>query len=60
MTSETDRPLPEPQTPDWVRDAIFYQIFPDRFARSVTVPKPLHVDAWGAPPTYTTNIKAAT
>ena len=21
-------------TPDWVRDAIFYQIFPDRFARS--------------------------
>ena len=20
-------------TPDWVRDAIFYQIFPDRFAR---------------------------
>ena len=20
-------------TPDWVKDAIFYQIFPDRFAR---------------------------
>jgi len=42
----------EPQTPDWVRDAIFYQIFPDRFARSLTVPKPAHLDKWGATPTY--------
>jgi neopullulanase len=41
-----------PQTPDWVKDAIFYQIFPDRFARSVTVPKPRHLDEWGSPPTY--------
>jgi cyclomaltodextrinase / maltogenic alpha-amylase / neopullulanase len=40
-----------PQTPDWVRDAIFYQIFPDRFARSLAVPKPSHLDEWGAPPT---------
>jgi len=23
----------DPQTPDWVRDAVFYQIFPDRFAQ---------------------------
>ena len=45
-------PVSEPQTPDWVRDAIFYQIFPDRFARSLTVPKPRHLDEWGAPPTY--------
>src|SRR3979409_424370 len=45
-------PVNEPQTPDWVRDAIFYQIFPDRFARSLTVPKPSFIDAWGAPPTY--------
>ena len=45
-------PVAEPQTPDWVRDAIFYQIFPDRFARSLTVPKPRHLDEWGAPPTY--------
>jgi neopullulanase len=42
----------QPQTPDWVRDAVFYQIFPDRFARSVTVPKPGHLDEWGATPTY--------
>ena len=48
----TELPLLDPQTPDWVRDAIFYQIFPDRFARSATVPKPRHLDAWGAPPTY--------
>jgi cyclomaltodextrinase / maltogenic alpha-amylase / neopullulanase len=41
----------EPQTPDWVRDAVFYQIFPDRFARSLTVPKPSHLDEWGSPPT---------
>jgi hypothetical protein len=27
-------------TPDWVRDAIFYQIFPDRFARSTRLTKP--------------------
>ena len=41
-----------PQTPEWVRDAVFYQIFPDRFARSVAVPKPRHLDEWGVPPTY--------
>jgi neopullulanase len=35
-----------------VRDAVFYQIFPDRFARSVGVAKPRHLDDWGAPPTY--------
>jgi cyclomaltodextrinase len=48
----TEPPVSEIDTPDWVRDAIFYQIFPDRFARSITVPKPRHLDEWGAPPTY--------
>ncbi len=43
---------PNTQTPDWVRDAVFYQIFPDRFASSLTVPKPRHLDEWGSPPTY--------
>ena len=47
-----EQPVAEPQTPDWVRDAVFYQIFPDRFARSLTVPKPRHLDEWGSPPTY--------
>ena len=25
------------QTPDWLKDAVFYQIFPDRFAKSERV-----------------------
>ncbi len=40
-----------PETPDWVRDAIFYQIFPDRFAQSTRVTKAGHLQPWGAPPT---------
>jgi cyclomaltodextrinase len=47
--------VPQPDridTPEWVRDAIFYQIFPDRFARSLTLPKPSFLDEWGATPTY--------
>jgi neopullulanase len=38
-------------TPAWVRDAIFYQIFPDRFASSVRVQKPGVLEPWDAPPT---------
>ena len=38
-------------TPDWVKDAVFYQIFPDRFARSEAVPKPCRLQPWDAPPT---------
>ena len=38
-------------TPAWVRDAIFYQIFPDRFAASDRVHKPGHLEPWDAPPT---------
>ena len=44
-------PVPTPQTPDWVRDAIFYQIYPDRFARSMSLAKPSGLDAWGSAPT---------
>ncbi|MCO5198140.1 MAG: glycoside hydrolase family 13 protein [Anaerolineae bacterium] len=39
-------------TPHWVKDAVFYQIFPDRFARSSRVYKPDYLCDWGAPPTY--------
>lgn len=43
------------QTPDWVKHAVFYQIFPDRFARTrrhldhpeMAVP----LEPWDAPPT---------
>ena len=38
-------------TPDWVRDAVFYQIFPDRFARSARVVPPGPLEPWNAPPT---------
>ena len=36
--------------PAWARDAVFYQIFPDRFARSERVPKPANLLPWHAPP----------
>jgi cyclomaltodextrinase len=39
------------KTPDWVKDAIFYQIFPDRFAKSDRVTKPSNLEAWDTPPT---------
>jgi len=38
-------------TPDWVRSAIFYQIFPDRFATSSRVHKRGVLEPWDAPPT---------
>ena len=38
--------------PGWVRDAVFYQIFPDRFAKSDRVRKPINLEPWDAPPTF--------
>ncbi len=39
-------------TPEWVKDAVFYQIFPDRFAKSDRVRKDgLHLEPWDTPPT---------
>ena len=38
-------------TPKWVKDAVFYQIFPDRFARSEAVNKPSNLEAWDSRPT---------
>lgn len=39
-------------TPEWVQDAIFYQIFPDRFAKSARNPAgKLPFEPWGASPT---------
>lgn len=37
--------------PYWVKDAVFYQIFPDRFANGDPKNDPPNADAWGAPPT---------
>ena len=42
------------QTPNWVKHAVFYQIFPDRFAKGQTRPKYLQHytwEDWDAPPT---------
>lgn len=44
-------PVPDPITPEWVRDSVFYQIFPDRFSKSLSVPKPSGLAEWGSPPT---------
>jgi cyclomaltodextrinase / maltogenic alpha-amylase / neopullulanase len=38
-------------TPEWVKDAVFYQIFPDRFAKSDRVKKPRLLQPWGSQPT---------
>lgn len=38
-------------TPDWVKDAIFYQIFPDRFANGDPANDPPNVQKWGSAPT---------
>ena len=40
-----------PLTPDWVGDAVFYQIFPDRFARSGRVGG-LNLQPWGEAPEF--------
>jgi glycosidase len=37
--------------PDWVQDAIFYLIFPDRFANGDSSNDPPNLQAWGSPPT---------
>jgi cyclomaltodextrinase / maltogenic alpha-amylase / neopullulanase len=37
--------------PDWVPDAVFYQIFPDRFANGDPSNDPANVQPWGSPPT---------
>ena len=43
------------QTPDWVKHAVFYQIFPDRFARTTRTDLPpemqVPLEPWDSPPT---------
>ena len=38
-------------TPDWLADAVFYQIFPERFANGDPSLDPPGVEPWGAKPT---------
>ena len=37
-------------TPDWVKQAVFYQIFPDRFANGDPSNDPENVQPWGSAP----------
>ena len=37
--------------PDWVQDAVFYHIFPDRFHNSQTANDPVNIQPWGSEPT---------
>ena len=39
--------------PDWVKDAIFYEIFPERFFNGDPTNDPLDVEPWGGTPTRT-------
>jgi neopullulanase len=39
-------------TPDWVKHAVFYQIFPDRFANGDPANDLENVQPWGSPPTF--------
>ena len=41
-----------PGIPAWVRDAVFYQIFPDRFANGDASNDPANVVPWGSAPTF--------
>ncbi|MBI1800673.1 MAG: glycoside hydrolase family 13 protein [Chloroflexi bacterium] len=50
-TSSKGRYLLPFHTPAWVSDAVFYQVFPDRFAISERVAKPGNLEPWDAPPT---------
>jgi glycosidase len=48
MSSDT---LASFTTPEWVKHAVFYQIFPERFARGDPALDPENVQPWGTPPT---------
>ncbi|ABX05711.1 MAG TPA: glycoside hydrolase family 13 protein [Herpetosiphon sp.] len=39
------------QTPDWVKHAVFYQIFPERFANGDRTNDPANAQPWGTSPT---------
>ncbi len=49
MNNQFDQALSD--KPQWVRDAVFYQIFPDRFARSQRIAKPANLHSWQSAPT---------
>lgn len=49
--SATSTASPEFRTPDWVKDAVFYQVFPDRFFNGDAGNDPENTRPWGSKPT---------
>ncbi len=43
--------MPNRNTPEWLKEAVFYQIFPDRFANGNPANDPPGVAPWGSTPT---------
>jgi len=50
MSSTTSSEERQSFVPSWVRDAIFYQIFPERFANGDSSNDPLGTEPWGGEP----------
>lgn len=53
MTEQTTAPAAHPsegRVPSWLEDAVFYQIFPERFANGDPSLDPPGVQSWGAAP----------
>ncbi|HEY6190842.1 MAG TPA: glycoside hydrolase family 13 protein [Bacteroidota bacterium] len=50
LVSVSARALAQPVVPDWAEDAIWYQIFPERFANGDTSNDPPGVEKWGGKP----------
>ncbi len=50
-TSSTRLAREQPTAPGWVRDAVFYQIFPERFANEDHSLDPEGVEPWSSTPT---------
>ncbi len=46
----TAQKAPNFATPDWVRDAVFYQIFPERFYNGDKSNDPVGTEPWGSKP----------
>ena len=40
------------KVPEWVKDAVFYQIFPERFFNGDSSNDPKNIEPWGQLPTY--------
>lgn len=50
LASFAEPPSPVLQIPEWVRDAVFYEIFPERFAHGEWSRDPSVLEKWGSKP----------